>query len=695
LQKNERMKTIAKILLLTPWLSLPLVAAEATGKTPTTPSLTAALPLRDVILYSSGVGYFERNGEVNGRTQIELTFKVDDINDLLKSLVVQDFSGGKVQTVTYESRDPITKTLRSFGVDLTENPTLGQLLNQVRGEQVEVLWPNPVTGTILGVEKKMQPVGEDKQVEVEYLNLLAEDGLQSIPLPQVKRIKLLNDRLNGELRQALNVLATGHDTQKKSVGITFDGEGRRNVSVSYITQTPVWKTSYRLVLDEDAGPFLQGWAIVENTSDEDWNNVRMSLVSGRPISFIMDLYQPLYTTRPVVEPELYSSLKPQVYGQAMEELKMEALAVAPQSPAPAADAFFRTPAEANRSLGRVAGAERAQRKRSLDEGVAAAAEGAVAGELFQYAITTPVTLARQKSAMLPIVSQKVEGKKVSIYNPNVQAKFPLNGFRLKNSTALHLMQGPITVFDANSYAGDARIDDLAPGQERLLSYALDLKAEVEPQTLSGRQDLLSVQIKKGVLVITRKSTEEKAYNVRNRDQKKKSVLIEHPFRSDWQLIEPKEPAERTRDLYRFLVTVDPGQTAKLEVREEKPVSEQVLLSNFPTDSIAIYLQSKKVSAKVKEALQKVVALRDRISQTAADRTRRETRVNEITQEQGRIRENMAKLNQNSELYTRYVKKLDEQETALESLRQEIEQLRTTEATQQKELNDYLLALDVE
>ncbi|MEW6159865.1 MAG: hypothetical protein AB1813_20735, partial [Verrucomicrobiota bacterium] len=310
-------------------------------------------------------------------------------------------------------------------------------------------------------------------------------------------------------------------------------------------------------------------------------------------------------------------------------------------------------------------------------------------------ITTPVTLARQKSAMLPIVSQKVEGKKVSIYNPNVQAKFPLNGFRLKNSTSLHLMQGPITVFDANSYAGDARIDDLAPGQERLLSYALDLKAEVEPQTLSGRQDLLSVQIKKGVLVITRKSTEEKAYNVRNRDQKKKSVLIEHPFRSDWQLIEPKEPAERTRDLYRFLVTVDPGQTAKLEVREEKPVSEQVLLSNFPTDSIAIYLQSKKVSAKVKEALQKVVALRDRISQTAAERTRRETRVNEITQEQGRIRENMAKLNQNSELYTRYVKKLDEQETALESLRQEIEQLRTTEATQQKELNDYLLALDVE
>jgi hypothetical protein len=234
-------------------------------------------------------------------------------------MVVQDLDGGRVSTVTYGSRDPLTKTLKSFGLNLTDNPTLGELLNQVRGERVEVLRPNPLVGTILGVEKKLQPAGENKQVEVESLNLLTEDGLQSVPLAQIQRIKLLNEGLNAELKQALEVLAGSHDTQKKTVALTFEGEGKRKVSVAYISETPVWKTSYRLVLDDREAPFLQGWAIVENTTDEDWNNVRLALVSGRPISFTMDLYQPLYTTRPVVELELYASLRPPVYGGSLEE----------------------------------------------------------------------------------------------------------------------------------------------------------------------------------------------------------------------------------------------------------------------------------------------------------------------------------------------------------------------------------------
>src|SRR5207245_5747446 len=134
----------------------------------------------------------------------------------------------------------------------------------------------------------------------------------------VQRIRLLNERLDAELRQALEVLATGHDTQKKTVSVRFEGKGQRKVSVAYIAATPVWKTSYRLVLDEEEAPFLQGWAIVENTTDDDWTDVRLALVSGRPISFAMDLYQPLYADRPLVQPETYATLRPQVYGQAMD-----------------------------------------------------------------------------------------------------------------------------------------------------------------------------------------------------------------------------------------------------------------------------------------------------------------------------------------------------------------------------------------
>jgi chromosome segregation ATPase len=296
--------------------------------------------------------------------------------------------------------------------------------------------------------------------------------------------------------------------------------------------------------------------------------------------------------------------------------------------------------------------------------------------------------------LLPIVNEEVEGTKLSVYNERVHAKYPLNGFRLKNSTALHLMQGPITVFDGGAYAGDARIEDLPPGQERLISYAIDLKAEVEPLAKPGQQPLVAVSIRKGTLLATRKAIEEKIYNVKNRDQKKKEVLIEHPFRADWQLAESGEPAERTREVYRFAVMVDAGQHAQLRVREEKSLQQTILLTDAGPDLIASYVQAEEVSPKVKEALQKVVALRDRLDQTTTQRNRLEQRINEITQEQGRIRENMARLAQNSELYNRYVSKLDQQETDVEKLRQEIETLKATEDTQRKELNDYLLGLDI-
>jgi hypothetical protein len=677
-------------------------AALAEGEKPAAP-----LPLSEIVLYTSGVGYFQRDGRVDGSAQVELRFKTEDINDLLKSLVVQDVDGGRVSTVTYGSRDPIDKTLKSFGIDLTTNPGLGDLLNQVRGERVEVLTPGPVTGTILSVEKKQKPAGNDKTVEVEYLNLLTDDGLRALPLDQIQRVKLLDERLDAELRQALAVLASGHDTQKKTVAVRFDGQGQRKVSLSYIVATPVWKTSYRLVLGEGEKekPFLQGWAIVENTTDDDWSDVRLSLVSGRPISFTMDLYQPLYVQRPLVVPELYASLRPQVYGQAMVDAAMPAppMAPAPEA-APTAEAFGGAALGAAGPAGRMRrmapGAAMAvprMEKAALDlqQGVNAAAEGLTSGELFQYAIKTPISLARQKSAMLPIISQGVEGQKLSIYNESVQPKYPLNGFRLKNTTSLHLMQGPITVFDDGAYAGDARIEDLAPGQDRLLSYALDLNVEVEPQNQGGRQDLVAVRLRRGTLISTRKSQEAKVYVIRNRDRKKKNVLVEHPFRDDWKLVEPSEPAERTRAVYRFALAVDPDKMARLLVREERQYSESVALTNLGGEQIAYYLRAREVSDRVKQALQKVVQLRARLDETKTQRARQDQRVSEITQEQTRIRENLSKLAANSELANRYIKKLDQQETELDELRRKIESLKDTEAQQQRELNDYLAGLDIE
>jgi len=671
--------------------AVPMTAAAGEGSKSGAPSST--LPLSKVVLYSSGVGYFQHDGPIQGNARLDLRFRAETVNDLLKSLVIQDFGGGRVSAVAFESRDPITKTLQSFGINLTNNPTLGQVLDQIRGERIEVAAPSVASGTVLGIERKEQPVGTGNPpavIQVEYLNLVTEEGLRSIPLSQVQRIRLLNERLNGELQQALAVLATGHDTQRKTVALTFEGQGARPARVAYLIETPIWKTSYRLVLSEEGPPLLQGWAIVENTTEQDWNAVRLSLVSGRPISFTMDLYRPLYARRPVVEPELYASLRPPVYDEAMEGKKIvgaRARAMAKQEAAGAAadaPAMLMQQESAPPSPGF-----------DLTQGVSAGAKGLETGELFQYAIDAPVSLPRQTSAMLPILSEKIEGQKLSIYNPAVHAKYPLNGYRLKNTSALHLMQGPITVFDAGAYAGDARIEDLPPGQERLISYALDLKSEVEMLGDQDQQELVTVSLRKGTLLATRRLIEAKTYHVKNRDQKQKTVLIEHPFRAEWTLKEPPQAPERTRNLYRFPLAVEPGQSAKLQVREERLTQQALRLSDSGWDQITYYVQGPKVSSAVREALQKAASLRDRLSQTATRRSQFEQRIKDISQEQGRIRENMAKLPQNSELYGRYVKKLDQQETETEKVQKEVETLRGTEAAQRKELNDYLMALDLE
>ncbi|MGE3536415.1 MAG: hypothetical protein AB7N91_03145 [Candidatus Tectimicrobiota bacterium] len=685
--------------------------SSAWAQTPSTPAAAGPnsplLPLSRIVLYASGVGYFQRDGQVEGRQQVALRFKLDNINDLLKSLLVQDFDGGSISTVTYDSRDPITRTLKSFAIDLTDNAGLGHLLWQMRGERVEVALPNVLQGLILGVETKKEVKDEGEQ-EIEYVNLLTDTGLRAIPLPQIQQLRLLNEQLNEELRQALAVLAASHDMQKKTVTLDFTGTGQRRVRVGYITEMPVWKTSYRLALAESDPPLLQGWALVENTTDEDWQNVRLSLISGRPISFVMDMYAPLYAQRPVVVPESYAALRPQVYGQAMEsadqplqEAKMQeqrrAQGGKPAEASGAGEALLPRAMMAPRPPPPAA-AEPAQQmfrdQITRDQGMTAAAEGTELGELFEYAIATPVSLARQKSAMLPIVNEAVEGPKVSIYNQRVHAKHPLHGVRLRNVTALHLLQGPVTVFDGGAYAGDARLDDLPPGQERLLSYAMDLKTEVESVAEAEQRQLMSVSIRKGSMLVTQKAVAERTYNIRNRDQKPRVLLIEHPFRADWQLASPSAATERTREVYRFTVTVAPGAGSRFQVREEKPLQQTITLTDAGPEVLAHYLRASQVSEPVKAALQRVNMLRDRLDQTVTQRRRLEQQMHDITQEQGRIRENMSKLAANAELYARYVRKLDQQETDLESMRRETEKLKTTEEQQRKELQEYLMGLEL-
>jgi hypothetical protein len=661
------------------------------------------LDVTRVALFSSGVGYFECDASVNGSATAELKFRTDQINDILKSLVVQDFGGGTIGVVSYASRDPIEKTLKSFGVDITGKPTLAQLLDQLRGEPVEISGPSAVKGIILGVEKHKQTV-KDQVIETDVVNILTDGGMQQLEVRELQGIKLTNEKVDGELRKALATLALAHDADKKSVVISFNGMKERKVRAAYLLEAPIWKTSYRLVLADGKKPFLQGWATVENATEEDWKNIRLSLISGRPISFRMDLYSPIYIPRPIEQLELYASLRPPEYegGFAGPEEKEAAKALAPAA-APerarkrvaAGRAADKAAAEADAEALGMDGKELRAGVELQGAGVESVAAAAQAGELFEYTIQTPVSIPRQHSAMLPIVNEEVDGEKVSIFNAATHPKHPLNGLELTNSTKLNLMQGPVTLFDANVYAGDAKLPDMKPAEKRLIAYALDLATEVLTKTKAHPDEIVSLRIAKGTLWHRHKYVDEREYDVKNKSNKDKAVILEQSYTDDWKLVEPKEPYERTQNLLRFKIAAPPAKTVTYKVQLERIADQSVALTELGLDQIRFYLSSRVISAEVKEALERVIALRTELDNASRKRALLEQKVNEAAQEQGRIRENIKTLPQNTDAYKRQVTKLDTLESQIEELRGQIAEARADEEAKRKALQDYLLGLNVE
>jgi hypothetical protein len=681
-----------------------------------TPSLkTTQLPIGQVVLFSSGVGYFQREGSVEGNARVYLSFPVTDINDLLKSMVLRDLDGGHISTVSYDSNAPVERTLKSFAINLTSNPSFGAILNQARGEKVEVVLqqtnatqPGTLTGTVVGIEKQKIALGKDT-VDTEMLNLWCSDGMRSLKMGDIQRVRFLNPILDSEFRKALETLALSHDTQKKSVSINCIGEGKRDVRVGYVIENPIWKTSYRLVLDKKEKPYLQGWAIVENPTDEDWKDVRMALVSGRPISFQMDLYQPLYVPRPMVKPELFASLRPPTYsGDLAAGGRMPPMAPRAAMPLDDADRFAGKDKAAEGRRGGLGGGlgkgegqygrevqQQLERGLNLGKSVGPAATAAKLGDFFQYAIDKPVTLPRQKSAMLPIVGKDIEGSRVSIYNEQTQAKFPLLGIKLKNTSGLHLMQGPITVFEGSNYAGDSRILDLQPNEERLISYAIDLGSEVNPVKAPESGQLVAVKAVKGIFETTTKIRDSKTYTIKNRNDVERVVLVEHPVRNEFKLIETDKPAETASDFYRFQVKVAPGKTETQTVTEERIVGQAFAITNLNDDTIRHFISQTIVSQKVKDGLQNAMKLRWELNKTQREVAEMEKQLNVIVTDQTRLRANLKEMPATAEAYKRYLKKFDDQETQIEDYQAKIKKLQTVEFNQKKEFDDFLVNFSAE
>jgi hypothetical protein len=707
--KEKFMQNFLKFSVISGFLFSLLIQSNAVFAQATQPAAQTDVPVKTVVLFSSGVGYFEHFGTVTGNGSTELRFKTDQINDILKSLLLEDMDGGKVSSVLYPSQDPIEKTLKSFQVDITGNPPLGDLLNQLRGAKLTVTKSDgsKVSGIILGVEKKDRPAQDDPKtiIHASVLNLLTGASIHSIRLDQLDDIQLDDPALQEELTKALAALAQSRDQDKKPVDINFRGDGDRRVRIGYVIETPIWKTSYRLMLPGDAKDKakLQGWAIVENQTDNDWNGVQLSLVSGRPISFVQNLYSPLYIPRPVVQPELYASLNPTLDQGGIAAAKASRRLALSQN-APLAEAGAEAPG------GAIGGALEAGRdRRQLTDKIAtatpappmnptasvtAAASGSQLGELFQYTVSDPVNLPRQKSAMLPIITDNVDCEKLSVYNASVLPKNPLNGVQLKNTTGKHLLQGPVTVLESNSYAGDARIDNLPPGQERLLTYGIDLQMTIDSTKNTQTNDIKSAKIVKGVLMGQRKLVFSQDYVADNKSDHAKTLIIEHPIHQGWQLDEPKKPMETTDTLYRFKGNVDPDKTSTLTVKEEQVQEENFEILGCDVGTLQSYQQTGAISKEVRDALIKAMQLRQAVADLQQQVQEHDAQIQAIRTDQAPIRENMKTVDRSGQYFKRLETKLNDQETQIEKLQSERDDLNEKQKQAQKDFEDYLSGLTV-
>ncbi len=678
-----------------------------------TAASAADLPVSRVVLFSTGVGYFQHRGEVDGSAAMVLSCRTEQMNDILKSLVLQDLGGGSIEAVTYTPQDPLSRILQSFSVPIADDPPLAQLLKRLRGSDVIIHGETEgVRGTILGVEQQQREVDDDI-LTYAVVNVLTADGIVGIAVPRIRSLKLVDEKLNEELRLALAAIAASRDVAKRDLHLSFKGSGQREVSVGYLLATPVWKTSYRLVVQDEGKLFVQGWAIVENTTDHDWQGVSMALVSGQPVSFRQNLYQPLYTHRPEVAVSVPGTVLPPTYEAAMKAggyggyggyggAAMSAPSppggLQPEELARTANAAVRAEEEAKaaKRLGEAAGIVLGFGSSDFDfrgRGVIAAAAGAEVGELFQYAITQPVTIGRQQSAMIPIVNQELEGEKVSVFTESVHAKHPMNGLRLNNTTGLHLAGGAITVFDGGAYAGDALIESLPPGEERFIAYAVDLGVEVDVERDSEDQQV-ALKVDNGVLIVTIRKEKSITYTLKSRTDESRTVMVEAAKDTDWELVKPEKPTEETRDEYRFAVALGPRAAEELVVTTTQPVTQIVALLDADADEINFYLESAVISDEVKAGLQEIVRRRVEIAGVTQQIAVRQARLDEIGKEQDRIRQNMRELNRDSELYKKYVAKLTAQEDEFDRVRAERDTLQEKHNQLTTELNEYVRSLNL-
>src|SRR3984957_5190361 len=649
-------------------------------------AMAADIPIREVILYKSGVGYFERGGTLRSGESARLAFKASDMNDVLKSLTISGQNGGKVTGLRYDSSEPLDQKLANFPFKIDGQASLALFLDQMKGAKVELKYgAETISGTVVSGRVVK---ADDKQPEREQLVALLDSGeLRTLDLAAASSIRFADATLQNQLRDYLTVVNQSRSTDKRSIYIDSSDTKERQIDASYMIPTPVWKSSYRLIFADKGEPTLEGWAIIDNTSGEDWSNVRLAVVSGRPVSFISNLYEPKYVVRQTAELAEDRAANPVVYGGALQGT-LGGVAAAPQ----VMRKGFSAGALAL-SLDAAPQSDAVQRQQIASDLAVNVASGDL-GELFEYRFSTPVTVKKDESTMLPFLQQPIGARKLLIYSESY-GEHPMNAAELNNSTGKTLDGGPITVFDAASYAGEALMNTLKAGDKRLISYAVDLGTRVTTQFDSSRELVREIHVNRGVLTARLSLDETRTYTIRNVDKKAKTLIIEHSQRPGYKLVALK-PAETTANAYRFEVKLGADGTEKFPVAEERVYDTTTSVSSLTPDVLLSYIQNKALSQAARSQLQQILDAKRQIADLDTQVRELDSDLSAIVSDQTRIRQNIQSLNQVSgqqDQVQKYARQLATQESALATARDKQSDLKKQKAAEESKLNALIEKLE--
>jgi len=665
------------------------------------------LPVKRVVLYKNGVGYFEHSARVHGNQDLTIDFTTAQLNDVLKSLTAVDLGEGRISGVRYNSIAPLEERLKALRLPFGEQVTQADYLAALRGTRVEAhSGSSSAIGRLLTVETEQRTSDKGVSYSVTKFSVITDTGeMRNFELGPGTAVRLAERDLNGEVGKYLDLIGSSRARDLRRVTISATGAGDRNIFVSYISEVPVWKSTYRIILSQkpEEKPLLQGWAIVDNTVGEDWKDVQLSLVAGAPQSFIENISQPFYTRRPVVQLPPSVMLTPQEHegtmttevtngqpsgvgaghgggrGGGVFRTEQFATLQSPLSPPPVSAPIN------GRSFTQLIQLQAGSAGKQHVE-----AEGKDMGDYFEYNVKQPITIGKNQSALVPILQARIEAEKVSLWNED--SKEIRRALWITNSSGLTLDSGTFNILDGDTFGGEGLIETVHPAERRLISYAGDPALRITMDQESSTKPATHVRIAKGVMILTREQRDNRKYTLHNADAQPRQVVIERAAREGWKLEEGAKPEETTASFLRFRVAVGPGKTEELRIEERHPEDTEYELSDLDDNQVTLIAQQNQITPALQDVFKRVLAQKNQVSSLETQMQARRNEVTAIGTDQARVRENMKVLKGSPEeraLLQRYTKQLDSQEDRLNILAKEISDLQAQHDKADEELDQMI------